>query len=282
MNWGDWAKIQQQQQQATQPAAAQKPQGNYSPVSTVGQPPAPATGPANPYGPPVADTPTPRTYTPPSTGVDANRSQFLQKKATDQYERPAATYNDYVSSGLEDALGKVINTPGGKELYFQYQSADPAKKKAFGDRLRDLVYASASQQGVAPADEWISKKTGKSAAEGKDQYFNDAMTRYSAKQEQGAKDGAYRDAMVNKYLKGRYDPQGHQKLSQAMDDYRAGKAQSIQPPSQGMPYGYEPSLPPGTTAADIVQRYNARNAAPTSAAPAARPTFTKRPWQARQ
>jgi len=250
-------------------------QNAYSPVSTVGPPPQPPTGPANPYGAPVIARPTPATYTPPRTGIDANRLQFLQNKAAGKYETPAATYNDYVNTGLDNAVGQVLNSPAGYELYNQYQSADPAKQKAYGDRLKNLIYASASQQGIAPTDDWFSRKAGKSAADAKDQYFNDAMARYSAKQSQYA----YHDAMVNKYLKGPYDPQGQQKFSQAMDDYRAGKAQSIEPPSKGMPYGQAPTLPPGTTEADIWQRYKDRNATP--APQVSQPTFTNRPWQAR-
>jgi hypothetical protein len=85
-------------------------------------------------------------------------------------------------------------------MYNHYQSADPAKRMAAAERLKSLIYDRALQQGVAPGDEWFSKKTGKSAAGGRDQYFNDAMARHSAKQSP------------------------------------AGKAQSIQPPSQGTPY----------------------------------------------
>ena len=222
-------------------AARANQQGYYQPQ---GSPPQAPAAPANPYGPPVTDRPATQAYTPPRTGIDANRTQFLQNKAAGKYEKPAATYDDYVKSGLDDAVGKVLNSPAGYQLYNEHQYGDPSQKKAYGDRLKNLIYASASQQNVAPADDWMSKKTGKSAAEGKDQYFNDAMSRYAAKQP-------------------------------------AGKAQSIQPQSRGMPYEYEPSLPPGTTAADIWQRYKDRNAAPINAPQVRQPAFTNRPWQAR-
>ena len=255
----------------------------YSPVSTVGPPPQAPTGPANPYGPPVTDRPAPRPYTPPRTGIDANRSQFLQNKAAGRYENPAATYDDYVKSGLDDAVGKVLNSPAGAEMYNQYQSADPKNKKAIGDRLKNLVYASASQQGVSPADDWMSKKTGKPAPEGKDQYFNDAMARHQTKQSGLAAKGRYQDAMDDKYLRNRYGyGEDRAGFRQAMTDYESGKAQSIQPQSRGMPYEYEPSLPPGTTAADMQQRYKDRNAAPVNAPQVRPPAFTNRPWQVRQ
>jgi hypothetical protein len=230
--WADWNR---------RPGA----QNAYSPVSTVGQPPQAPSGPANPYGAPVTDRPAPRPYTPPRTGIDANRLQFLQNKYAGKYENPAATYNDYVNTGLDNAVGQVLNQPAGYELYNQYQSADPAKQKAYGDRLKNLIYASASQQGIAPTDDWFSKKAGKSAADAKDQYFNDAMARYSAKQSP------------------------------------AGKAQSIPPQSRGMPYGPETTLPPGTTEAGIWQRYKDRNAAAESTPQVRQPTFTNRPWQVR-
>jgi hypothetical protein len=175
--------------------------GGYNPGWGIMQYPPAAGAPAmtqQPAAPQSAGLPA-SAYTLPRTGIDANRSQFLQNKAAGRYENPAATYDDYVKSGLDDAVGKVVNSSAGYELYNQYQAADPSQKKAYGDRLKNLIYASASQQNVAPADDWMSKKTGKSAAEGKDQYFNDAMGRYAAKQP-------------------------------------AGKAQPIQPPSQGTPY----------------------------------------------
>jgi hypothetical protein len=230
--WADWNR---------RPGA----QNAYSPVSTVGQPPQAPSGPENPYGAHVIDRPAPRPYTPPRTGIDANRLQFLQNKYAGKYENPAATYNDYVNTGLDNAVGQVLNQPAGYELYNQYQSADPAKQKAYGDRLKNLIYASASQQGIAPTDDWFSKKAGKSAADAKDQYFNEAMARYSAKQSP------------------------------------AGKAQSIPPQSKGMPYGPETTLPPGTTEADIWQRYKDRNAAAESTPQVRQPTFTNRPWQVR-
>jgi len=215
-------------------------QNAYSPVSTVGQPPQPPTGPANPYGAPVTDRPTPPQV---PQAKDPNRAQFLQDKAYGRIDSPTATYDSYVKTTLENVTGQVVNSPGGVELYNQYQSSDPAKRLAAAERLKSLIYDRALQQGVSPGDEWFSKKTGKSAFVGRDQYFNDAMAKYAAKQSP------------------------------------VGKAQSIQPPSKGMPYGQAPTLPPGTTEADIWQRYKDRNAAP--APQVSQPTFTNRPWQAR-
>lgn len=195
-----------QQAQASIPSQGTlpQPQNAYSPVSTVSQPPQAPAGPASPSGPPVTDRPAPSTSTPPREGIDANRLQFLQDKAAGNLKNPAATYGDHVNSGLDDALDKVLKTPSGAQIYQDMQGADPKTKKLFGDNLRYLVYKEAERQGVAPADEWITKKTGKSAAEGKDQYFNDAMGRYAA----------------------------------------TGKAQSIQPPSKGTPYGQPDTFKP--------------------------------------
>jgi hypothetical protein len=220
MNWGDWARIQQQQAmqdqgpgrevvnsdgtrswikdpQSTPPRPYTPP--TYSPVSTVGTPPPPPSGPANPYGAPVTDRPAPPPQVP--QAKDQNRAKFLQDRAYGRIDSPTATYDSYVKTTLENVTGQVLNSPAGVELYNQYQSADPAKRQAYGERLKSLIYASASQQGVAPGDEWFSKKTGKSAAGGRDQYFNEAMAKHSAKQSP------------------------------------AGKAQSIAPPSQGTQLG---------------------------------------------
>jgi len=340
--YGNYANQQgyYQPQQQGSPSVAQAPYTppTYSPVSAVGTPTPPPSGPANPYGPPVTDRPAPSTYTPPRTGIDANRSQFLQNKAAGRYENPAATYDDYVKTGLDNAVGQVLNSPAGYQLYNEYQYGDPLQRKAYGDRLKNLIYASASQQNVAPADDWMSKKTGKSAAEGKDQYFNDAMSRYAAKQSpagkaqsiqpqpQGTPYGQLATSLPNTFKPydgpvgspwwelpgaGRLtagDPivpgysfrNGHAWDMQMLEPTRGpdygqansnvyndatskqspvGKAQSIQPPSKGMPYGQAPTLPPGTTEADIWQRYKDRNATP--APQVSQPTFTNRPWQVR-
>jgi hypothetical protein len=196
MNWSDWARIQQQGAAAVAQAPYTPP--TYSPVSTVGTPPPPPSGPANPYGAPVTDRPAPPPQVP--QAKDQNRAKFLQDRASGRIDSPTATYDSYVKATLDNVTGQVLNSPAGAELYNQYQSADPAKRQAYGERLKSLIYASASQKGVAPGDEWFSKKTGKSAAGGRDQYFNDAMAKHSVKQSP------------------------------------AGKAQSIQPPSQGTPY----------------------------------------------
>jgi hypothetical protein len=210
MSYGEWPKDQPLPQS----------QNSYSPVSTAGP-------------------------TPPKVpqAKDPNRAQFLQDKAYGRIDSPTATYDSYVKTTLENVTGQVVNSPGGVELYNQYQSSDPAKRLAAAERLKSLIYDRALQQGVAPGDEWFSKKTGKSAFVGRDQYFNDAMAKYSAKQSP------------------------------------VGKAQSIQPPSKGMPYGQAPTLPPGTTEADIWQSYKDRNATP--APQVSQPTFTNRPWQVR-
>jgi len=220
MNWGDWARIQQQQAmqdqgpgrevvysdgtrswikdpQATPPRPYTPPA--YSPVSTVGTPPPPPSGPANPYGAPVTDRPAPPPQVP--QAKDQNRAKFLQDRAYGRIDSPTATYDSYVKTTLDNVTGQVLNSPAGVEMYNHYQSADPAKRMAAAERLKSLIYDRALQQGVAPGDEWFSKKTGKSAAGGRDQYFNEAMAKHSAKQSP------------------------------------AGKAQSIQPPSQGTSLG---------------------------------------------
>jgi hypothetical protein len=207
MNWGDWARIQQQQ---GSPAVAQAPYTppTYSPVSTVGTPPPPPSGPANPYGAPVTDRPAPPPQVP--QAKDQNRAKFLQDKAAGKGDAQFATYDDYVKAGLDNAVGQVLSSPTGAEWYSQYQSADPAKKKAYGDRLQSLIYSTAAQRGVDPGSDWFAGKSGGAGNEGKDKYFNDAMARYSAKQSP------------------------------------VGKAQSIQPQSQGTPYGQLATSLPNT------------------------------------
>lgn len=198
----------------------------YNPTSTVGPPPMPPSGPANPYGPPVIDRPAP----PAPRAKDAKRAEFLDNKASGLYGGPAAaTYDDYVKRGLDDVAGMGI-----------------ADERQF--------FAMAAQRGVAPSDDWLARKTGKSGAEGRTQYFNDAMARQQSKRPQAIA--------------------------------KPGNAQSIPPREAGMPPDYGFNLPPGTTPADIRQSYNARMAARENAPPPwmqpATQVFAERPWQTRR
>lgn len=151
----------------------------------------------------------------------SNREQFLQNRAAGRGGYQATTYGDYVNAGLDAAVGQALNSPTGKEWYSQYQSADPAKKQAYGERLKNLIYSTAAQRGVAPEDSWLASKTGKAAPAAKDQYFNEAIGRYESAQSKRAADGKYQEAMSNQYLRGPYDPQGRVKFLDAMQRYYA-------------------------------------------------------------
>jgi hypothetical protein len=149
-------------------------------------------------------------------------------------------------------------------------------------------FAMAAQRGVAPSDDWLARKTGKSVAEARTQYFNDAMARLQTRG--GVPQGKYQEAMREKYTGFRFGEQpDYDGYNRAMSDYRAGKPQAIARPGDAQSIQTRaPSLPPGTTAADIQQSYNARmeaqrNAPPPWMQPATQaPVFTERPWQQRR
>jgi hypothetical protein len=67
----------------------QAPQNAYSPISTVGPPPMPPTGPANPYGTPVIDRPAP----PPAANVAELQKQFkyIQERVQGEPDRNMQT-----------------------------------------------------------------------------------------------------------------------------------------------------------------------------------------------